>query len=159
MDVSGSPSPQPRHSHGNFGNRMLLGAIAGVVGTAAMTAAMRALHRRLAPDERYALPPREITERVLPERTSEQTLRTSTIASHFGYGAGMGALFALAQSRNGTLTGAAYGMLVWAGSYFGWIPSANILTSAVQHPLRRNLLMSGVHVVWGSGNGADLATA
>lgn len=121
-----------------------------------MTAAMRALHRRLAPDERYPLPPREITERVLPERTTEQTLRTSTIASHFGYGAGMGALFAVAQSRNRTLTGAGYGVLVWAGSYLGWIPSANILASAVQHPLRRNLLMSTVHLIWGAATALTL---
>ena len=106
---------------------MLLGAIAGVVGTAAMTAAMRALHRRLPPAERYPLPPREIIERVVPEGVSEQTRRTSTIASHFGYGAGMGAVFALAPVDKGTLTGAGYGVLVWAGSYLGWIPSAGIL--------------------------------
>ena len=129
---------------------MLLGALAGVVGTAAMTAAMRALHRRLEPAERYPLPPREIVERVLPKRASEQTRRTSTIASHFGYGAGMGAVFALAPVDKGTLTGAAYGVLVWAGSYLGWIPSTNILMNATQHPLRRNLLMSGVHLVWGA---------
>ena len=129
---------------------MLLGALAGVVGTAAMTAAMRSLHRRLEPAERYPLPPREIIERVVPEGVSEQTRRSSTIASHFGYGACMGAVFALAPVDKGTLTGAAYGVLVWAGSYLGWIPSANILMNATQHPLRRNLLMSGVHLVWGA---------
>ena len=149
VDVGRSRSRQ-QHAFGNLANRILLGALAGVVGTAAMTGAMRALHRRLAPDERYPLPPREITERVLPESTTEQTLRTSTIASHFGYGAGMGALYALATSRNKTLTGAGYGVLVWAVSYLGWIPSAGILKNAVRHPLRRNLLMSGVHLVWGA---------
>jgi hypothetical protein len=47
--------------------RLLLGALAGVVGTAAMTVAMRALHRRLPPQHRYPLPPREIVQEVLPE--------------------------------------------------------------------------------------------
>jgi hypothetical protein len=129
---------------------MLLGAIAGMVGTAAMTAAMRALHRRLEPAERYPLPPRETIDRVLPEAAPEQIRRTSTIASHFGYGAGMGAIFALAPVSKGPLVGGAYGILVWAGSYLGWIPSARILENAVQHPLRRNALMSTVHVVWGA---------
>jgi hypothetical protein len=155
VDVGRSRSRQ-QHAFGNLANRMLLGAIAGVVGTAAMTAAMRALHRRLPPGERYPLPPREITERVLPHGASEQTRRTSTIVSHFGYGAAMGALFALAPVDKGTLTGAAYGVLVWAGSYLGWIPSAGILKKAVRHPLRRNLLMSGVHLVWGAATALTL---
>src|SRR5512132_2683041 len=71
--------------------RLLLGALAGLVGTAAMTAAMRILHRRLAEPERYALPPREIVQRIVPdERGSEQDLRTATLASHFAYGAASG---------------------------------------------------------------------
>lgn len=154
MDAGTRLRRQPEF--GNLANRMLLGAIAGVVGTAAMTAAMRAFYRRLPPAERYPLPPREIIERVVPEGVSEQTRRTSTIASHFVYGAGMGAVFALAPVDKGTLTGAGYGVLVWAGSYLGWIPSAGILKDAVRHPLRRNLLMSGVHLVWGAATALTL---
>ena len=42
----------------------LLGAIAGVVATAAMTVSMDALFRQLPDNERYPLPPRELTERA-----------------------------------------------------------------------------------------------
>jgi hypothetical protein len=152
--VGAAPARQP--TGGNIANHILLGAIAGMVGTAAMTVAMRALHRRLETAERYPLPPREIIDRVLPEPSPEQLRRTATIASHFGYGAAMGALFALAPGGKGPLVGAAYGVLVWAGSYLGWIPWAKILRNAVRHPLRRNALMNTVHLVWGAGTALTL---
>ena len=46
-------------------NRLLIGALAGIAGTFAMTAAARAMHRGLPAPERYPLPPREIIEGVL----------------------------------------------------------------------------------------------
>ena len=80
--------------------RLLLGALAGLVGTAAMTAAMRALHRRLPAEQRYPLPPREIVQKVLPEpaerRIAEDHRRSLTMVAHFGYGAATGALYAVA---------------------------------------------------------------
>jgi hypothetical protein len=131
--------------------RLLLGALAGVVGTAAMTAAMRILHRRLAEPERYALPPREIVQRIVPdERGSEEDLRTATLASHFAYGAASGSFLALAQPSPGAATGALYGIAIWVVSYLGWIPSVGLLKAASLHPRRRNALMIGVHVVWGA---------
>ena len=45
-----------------LGSRLVIGAIAGFVGTMAMTAAMRRLHRRLPKRERYPLTPREIID-------------------------------------------------------------------------------------------------
>src|SRR5512132_2035096 len=131
--------------------RLLLGALAGLVGTAAMTAAMRILHRRLAESERYALPPREIVQRIVPdERGSEEHLRTGTLASHFAYGAASGSLLALVQPSPGAVTGALYGIAVWVVSYLGWIPSVGLLKTASLHPRGRNALMIGVHVVWGA---------
>src|SRR5205085_2819495 len=43
---------------------MVLGAVAGCVDTVPMTWAMEAMHRRLPQQERYPLPPRQITMRV-----------------------------------------------------------------------------------------------
>lgn len=123
---------------------MLVGAIGGVVGTAVMTAAMRQLYRLLPTDERYPLPPREITQRVFtaspPTATADRT-----IACHFGFGAIAGALLAGA----GRTRAVALGPAVWAASYLGWIPASGILRPATAHPWRRNALMVGVHVVWG----------
>lgn len=135
-------------------SRLLLGALAGIAGTVAMTAAMRRLHRRLPQPERYPLPPREIVERVVPEPAGaalgEGARQDLTMAAHFGYGAATGALYALVRPGSGPLAGAGYGVLVWAASYLGWIPAGGILRRATRHPLRRNALMIGVHLVWGA---------
>jgi uncharacterized membrane protein YagU involved in acid resistance len=134
-------------------NRILLGALAGIAATCAMTAAARAMHRRLPPAERYPLPPREIVEGGLPvakRSLGEHGRQTTTIAAHFGYGAATGALYALVVPRAGLLSGAAYAFLVWAVSYFGIMPGVGILRPAHDHPERRNLLMIAAHLVWGS---------
>src|SRR3546814_18504028 len=73
-----------------LGSRLLLGALAGMAGTAAMTAAMNRLHQRLPPKDRYPLPPREITERMLGSQ-SEAALKDKATAAHLGYGAVTGA--------------------------------------------------------------------
>jgi len=140
--------------------RLLLGALAGLVGTAAMTAAMRALHRRLPPQQRYPLPPREIVQEVLPEpaerRMAEGHRQSLTMAAHFGYGAATGALYAAARPPASPTLGALYGVLVWGVSYLGWIPGARILEPATQHPGRRNGLMIACHLVWGATMAATL---
>ena len=46
--------------------RLLFGAIAGVCATMAMTSGMRLLFGALGRKERYPLPPREITEELVP---------------------------------------------------------------------------------------------
>jgi uncharacterized membrane protein YagU involved in acid resistance len=140
--------------------RLLLGALAGLVGTAAMTAAMRALHRRLPPQQRYPRPPREIVQEVLPEpaerRMAEGHRQSLTMAAHFGYGAATGALYAAARPPASPTLGALYGVLVWGVSYLGWIPGTGILRPATQHPGRRNGLMIACHLVWGATTAATL---
>lgn len=127
-------------------DRALLGALAGIVATMAMTATMRRLHQALPDDERYPLPPREIVDRTTSE-ADERRARSLTLLAHFGFGGLTGALFALLPAVRGG--GVAYGLGVWALSYLGWIPAARILAPAYRHPLRRNLLMIAAHVVWG----------
>ena len=51
------PRSRSREPKGATTNRLLLGALAGLAGTVAMTAAMRAMHRHLPSPERYPLPP------------------------------------------------------------------------------------------------------
>lgn len=132
--------------------RLLVGAIGGIVGTVAMTATMRRLHRALPPDERYPLPPREIAERVFPAPSSEETA-DRTVASHFGFGAVTGALLSGLGNRS-LLRGSLFGPAVWFASYLGWVPAAGILRPASSHPWRRNALMIVAHVVWGAATAA-----
>lgn len=127
--------------------RLVIGAIAGFVGTMAMTSAMRRLHARLPAEERYPLTPREIIDSAVAP--PDETARDLTAASHFAYGAACGALIAAAEPRPSPIAGAAAGVGVWLASYLGWIPAVGLLKPATRHPGRRNLLMIGVHLVWG----------
>lgn len=130
-----------------LGSRLVIGGIAGFVATMAMTAAMRRLHKRLPGKERYPLTPREIVDSaVAPPSEAAADL---TLAAHFLYGAGCGALIAAASPRIRPVTGAVAGGAVWLTSYMGWIPAAGILEPATQHPLRRNAIMLGAHFAWG----------
>ena len=130
-----------------LGARLVIGGIAGFVATLAMTSAMRRLHRQLPARERYPLTPREIVDATLdPPPAAAPDL---TLAAHFLYGAGCGALIAAADPRIGRLGGAAAGGAVWLTSYMGWIPAFGILKPATRHPLRRDAVMLTAHFVWG----------
>lgn len=136
--------PQDRQS-----TNLLLGALAGLVATGAMTAVMWRLHKRLPADERYPLPPREIAEQLLPDH-ADQRLRDETMLLHFAYGAATGAIVGIAKRSPSIPQGAAAGAAIWAASYFGWVPAFGILTPAGNHPVRRNALMITAHLVWGA---------
>lgn len=142
-----------------LGSRLVIGAIAGFVGTMAMTAAMRRLHRRLPRKERYPLTPREIVDSgakqagvTLPSEAAKDV----TAVAHFAYGAVTGAMLAAMNPDPKKKTGALFGVAVWLGSYMGWIPAVGNLKPAMHHPLRRNFLMIGVHLVWGAATAAAI---
>ena len=135
-----------------LGSRLLIGAIAGFAGTLAMTAAMRRMHERLPPEERYPLTPREIidsTSEAAGIPLTGEAAKDVTTASHFLYGAASGALLGAANVMLGPVSGGLGGVGIWLGSYMGWIPGFGILKPATDHPPQRNLLMIGAHVVWG----------
>jgi uncharacterized membrane protein YagU involved in acid resistance len=142
-----------------LGSRVLIGAIAGFVGTMAMTSAMQRLHRRLPEKERYPLTPREIVDATADAAgvaLSNEGAKDISTAAHFAYGAAMGALIAAMNPEPSRKTGAAAGMAVWLASYMGWIPALHVLEPASVHPKRRNLLMIGVHVVWGAATASAM---
>jgi hypothetical protein len=141
-----------KHKQPPLGSRILIGAIAGFAGTLAMTAAMRRMHEKLPPDERYPLTPREIVDSASEQAgvpIGNETAKDVTTAAHFAYGAASGALLGIANVMLGPVSGASAGVGVWLASYMGWIPGVRILKPATDHPPRRNLLMIAAHVVWG----------
>src|SRR3954466_3739174 len=113
-----------------LGARLAIGALAGFVGTMAMTMAMRRLHRRLPAKERYPLPPREIVDAGAKQAgvplPSEAAKDVAAIA-HFAYGAATGAILAAMNPDPKKKTGAIYGVAVWLASYMGWIPAVGLL--------------------------------
>jgi uncharacterized membrane protein YagU involved in acid resistance len=137
--------------------RAAAGSAAGFAATLPMSVAMELMHRRLPPQERYPLPPRQITASVaesagLEPHLDEPQKFTLTLLAHFGYGAAAGALYAPLAGRSplpAPLAGVIFGLVVWTTSYLGWLPAARILRPATEHPWRRNALMIAAHVVWG----------
>src|SRR5687767_1533344 len=103
---------------------ILAGAVSGLAATAPMTIFMEAAFPELPLFQRYPLPPRGITMRVaeqlgIKHEMDETQRKALTLASHFGYGAAMGSIYAAAAQRYlpGPLGGAAFGLGVWAASY------------------------------------------
>jgi uncharacterized membrane protein YagU involved in acid resistance len=144
-------------------SRLIQGALAGLTATLPMSAAMELGADQLPRREQYPLPPRLITSRVADKagyqhRLSDSEIKAATLAAHFGYGATMGAIYSAVVPPKwvGAKSGVLFGLGVWAGSYLGLLPALGILKLATEHPARRNALMIGAHVVWGSTLGRTL---
>lgn len=126
-----------------------------------MTLAMLALHKRLPRHEQGALPPEKITWELasragVQKGLSQTQSKMATWAAHFGFGMGAGLAygsFADKVQAPPALKGAAFGLLVWATSYLGWLPQTGILNQPKQQPARLGTLMIVAHLVWGAGLG------
>ena len=131
--------------------KIMKGAVAGLLATVPMTLFMRAAWRTLPRREQYPLPPRLITHEVARE-TEPDRLTVLTYLFHFLFGAVTGSLYGIFEEKiplKHSAKGILMGLAVWSGSYLGWIPLLGILSPATEHPWRRNLLMILAHVVWG----------
>lgn len=138
-------------------NKILFGALAGIVATVPMTILMSEWHKRLPLEQKYALPPREIFDQLTEKAgincyLSEPEKTNLSIVGHFAYGAATGAVYAplvsLIQTPN-PFNGAVYSVGIWSASYLGWLPALHLLRSAREHPAERNALMITAHIVWG----------
>ena len=131
--------------------------LAGIAGTAAMTIAMGMLFRLLPRAQQYPLPPRQITMKTVraagvEEAQKEPAATAVTAVAHFGYGAAVGALYGPVMGAlplPPVLKGSLFGLAVWAGSYYGWVPALGLLPPPTEWPARRHGLMVAAHLVWG----------
>ena len=140
-------------------SRLLIGGLAGLAGTLAMTAAMRRLHKRLPKKERYPLTPREIVDSTAKQAGApipDEPGKDVTTLVHFAYGAAVGAMIAALNPDPKKRTGALAGGAVWLASYMGWIPAVGALEPATKHPRKRNAAMIGAHFVWGATTAAAI---
>lgn len=136
--------------------KLVQGAGAGLVATLPMTLFMRSAWKRLPAGEQYALPPRQITREVIRPRRfwrmKPENQTALTLLLHFLFGAAAGSVYGLVEDKipiRSTVKGPLAGMVVWSGSYLGWIPALGILPPATAHPWRRNILMIVAHLIWG----------
>ncbi|MFS4457910.1 DUF6789 family protein [Bdellovibrio sp. HCB2-146] len=140
-------------------NSLLRGAWSGVMATSTMTMAMFKSHKELPREEQSPLPPAILTDEVqrktgvFPDASSE-VKEQATLFSHFGYGALGGITYALLAKKIPTdsplLKGTLFGLAVWAGSYYGLIPSLKLKPTAPEMTAKRNLMMIAAHIVWGT---------
>lgn len=145
------------------------GFAAGLAATTAMSATMFVLQRL---GLLGRMPPHLLTERTfarlgLHRRTSRTSRKLLATLGHFAFGGTMGALFEVGRSavvaRRGTSgsdaarlgAGIAFGTLVWALSYAGWIPAVGLM----QRPSRDRPLRPASMVLAHSVFGATLAAA
>ncbi|MDP2312055.1 MAG: hypothetical protein Q8P41_04055 [Pseudomonadota bacterium] len=138
------------------------GAAAGVAATTIMTGVMKTAQRMGLLDE---LPPRTVANAALDAaglEDADPTTRTvATGLAHYGYGAGMGAVFAGITSKlpfraPRWLEGAVFGLFVWVFSYMGWLPAAKILPSPTRDRPGRPITMVIAHLVYGGILGVSL---
>jgi uncharacterized membrane protein YagU involved in acid resistance len=123
-----------------------------------MTLFMTGAHRYLPQHQRHSLPPKAVTmdllSRVnLKQRMNRKQRKRATWVAHVAYGTGVGAAYGMVSRAiplPPVVKGSIFGLLVWAGSYLGWLPAFDVSGSAPDQPMRRNLLMIGAHVVWGA---------
>ena len=128
--------------------------LAGVLATAAMSAAMRGaqavglIHRP---------PPGKITERALRLRpaTKEPASGVVNTAAHFGYGAALALPFAGVRRRARLrsripIAGMAYGLCVYAANYEGLLPLFKLMPPAHRDDRGRVAAMIGAHLVYGA---------
>lgn len=132
------------------------GALAGAIATVPMTLFMLGMHQLLPKWQRYALPPEQITDELAGKAdvNMNKTQRLgAAFTSHFGYGSSMGSLYGAVAKRipiPPVLKGTAFGLLVWAASYLGWLPAMEMSEAAPKEPAQRNALMIAAHVIWGA---------
>lgn len=139
---------------------VLIGALGGLSATGPMTVLMELLHRRLPIGQRHPLPPREITNYLESEATTNldrPAKAAFALLNHFAYGTAVGAIFGALGGRRAK-TGILYGALVWLVSYGGLLPGCRILKPIQDQSPNRNVLMLVVHILWGSILGLFIAT-
>lgn len=142
--------------------KLFSGLAAGCVATLPMSVTMVLLHMLNPRDKQVPLPPEQLTDTVIAktagvQHTVHPQKNVFMTINHFGYGALAGGLYALFFSPliqlPAAVRGILYGIVVWTGSYLGWIPALQLLPPATEQPPYRNLLMIIAHLVWGFWTG------
>jgi hypothetical protein len=145
------------------GEAALKGALAGLIGGAAMMMAMKIEQKVLLPEGQSMEPPPKALVETLAEKAGiDLEDRQATIAGmgvHMGYSAMWGALFGVVQDRMhppSALHGLLLGGLVYAANFpsFGLLPKLGVLPPPSLQPLSEAPVPAGAHVVYGLATAA-----
>jgi uncharacterized membrane protein YagU involved in acid resistance len=145
--------------------QVLAGAAAGLIASIPMGLLMKGLDRYLPkmpgshPENFEPLPPkkilREVSRKAAGEELTEPGSRWefTTWLAHLAFGAAAASLYPLLTQKlriPPIVRGMLFALGVWAVSYQGWLPKAEILPPASESPARRNIIMVTSHLLWGS---------
>jgi uncharacterized membrane protein YagU involved in acid resistance len=139
-------------------NLLMRGGLAGIIATVVMSLVIfggRAIGLLHTP------PPRQITGKVvrtarmdqdLPAEVSGPVFEATWLASHLGYGAACGALYALVRlllPAPAVAAGLAYGLVVWGLSYLHFMPTLGLYPRPQEDRPSRMTVMIAAHAVYG----------
>ena len=126
---------------------MAAGGLAGLLATGAMSGLL------VAADVTGVMnyePPGKIIDKFFP-RLPLPLRDGAAVLAHFGYGVAGGCLYALTRRKQSTPgAGLAYGALVWAAGYEGWLPAMGILPPAHRDKTGRALTMLAAQLLYGA---------
>jgi hypothetical protein len=131
--------------------RAVHGALTGVLATSVMsTTFVVAQHLGTI----GKLPPEIIVRSTVTDE--DRFVQPVAVVAHFGYGATAGSIFTmlLAHRKGGVINGMLFGLIVWALSYEGWLPAANIMPPAHRDARNRALTIVAAHLTYGAVLGA-----
>jgi hypothetical protein len=135
-------------------DRLAAGARSGLSATATMSAAMAAFD---------ALgwfgqpPPRQLVERLAPDKTPDRVIDLLATGAHFGYGAMAGSAYRLLRRSPGAGSGMIFGLAVLVVSYEGWLPMFGIRAPLHRDDPREIAGLVVAHLVYGASLGRRLA--
>jgi hypothetical protein len=162
-----------------FARNIAVGVAGGTFATIPMTAAMEFVRFALLRSKPGTFPPRQVALGIIEKSGLAKILRPLgepglvivTAVTHFGFGAVAGGIYGIAdsllrqpsairpatsapnakwqRSESAAARGAAFGILVWLASYFGWLPALGITKPQADYPIRKGLILGLSHVVWG----------
>lgn len=102
--------------------------------------------------QRRTLPPTEIVSNATGVDSMQfaraEAFGTWSLVAHFGFGAAMGAIYALLPAKVRPAS-PIFGLGVWAVSYAGVLPATGVIRPAWHDHPRRNLFNIAVHLLWG----------
>lgn len=130
---------------------LLRGALAGTAATGPMSAVMAAASAAGLLGEH---PPESIVRhaaRATGQSPPRPTVRALAAVTHLGFGAGVGAGYALLPAVGPPVArGTATALAVYVASYQGWLPALGILPPASDDRPARPTVMVAAHVVFGA---------
>lgn len=135
----------------SFISRAIGGLAAGLGATVIMSLAFAAAKKAHALP---TLPPMIIVRDISPQLRDDSAPSVAAIA-HVSYGALAGAAFSVLVPRGwgNPITGALFGIGVWAVGYEGWLPFLGILPPAHKDARPRAVSILLAHVIYGASLG------